>query len=62
MIQKQNDDGVSTHLESVINYLDSFCASGATPKDYKAIGGAVSYLKFFQKHYEEELKNAVHLV
>lgn len=61
MIQNKTDV-VSAHLGAVINHLETFYVSGATPKDYKAIGGAVSYLKFFQKRYEEELKNAVHLV
>lgn len=61
MIQNKTDV-VSAHLDAVINHLETFYVRDATPKDYKAIGGAVSYLKFFQKRYEEELKNAVHLV
>lgn len=61
MIQNKAD-AVSAHLEAVINHLETFSAANATPKDYKAIGGAVSYLKFFQKHYEKEMKNDMHMV
>ena len=55
-------DEVIVHLESVIDHLDGFYSEKATPKDYKAIGSAVSYLKFFKKQYEKEFKNDLQLV
>ncbi len=62
MNARDKAESISAHLEAVINHLEAFSTANATPKDYKAIGGAVAYLKFFQKHYEKEMKHDMHMV